>query len=268
MKVYSEDIHETLYYSDDYKGEIFKNLFQGLMPDFSLVNFYNCDSKSSSSGLDVQFLPIHIVSILEIKKNMKDKDIGQLLHYLTIILDYSPKSRPFIIGAITDFKYIRYGKVLRSNGNHNFTYEASIKPITNPDEFLLDYLAKFFTIDSSQLGFETLVQLPKNIQIHNTLLGVGANSVVMNCFMDKNELNQYTLKITNKPVDREIFIYEKLYNNKYNIVKVHKYALVFLHPPGKIISSANLLNNLITIWDQLKHAHKNNIVHCDIRTSS
>lgn len=68
MKVYSQQIHETLFYSDDYKAEIFKNLFQGLMPDFCLVNFYNCDSKSSSSGLDLQFLPIHIVSILQIKK--------------------------------------------------------------------------------------------------------------------------------------------------------------------------------------------------------
>ncbi|CAF1505705.1 unnamed protein product [Adineta steineri] len=154
MKDYSQKLHETLYYSDDYKGEIFKNLFQGLMHDFCLVNFYNCNSKSVSSGFDLQFLPMHIVSILEIKKNMKDKDISQLLHYFQIVLDYSPKSRTYIIGAITDFHYIRY---------------ASIKPITNPDEFLLNYLTNFFTIDSSQLGFDTLVQLPKNIQIHNTL---------------------------------------------------------------------------------------------------
>ncbi|CAF4064299.1 unnamed protein product [Adineta steineri] len=84
------------------------------MHDFCLVHFYNCDSKSVSSGFDLQFLPIHIVSILEIKKDMNDKDI--------------------------------------------------------------DYLAEFFTVGSSQLEFDTLVQLPKNIQIHNTLLGVGASS--------------------------------------------------------------------------------------------
>ncbi|UJR27760.1 hypothetical protein I4U23_009033 [Adineta vaga] len=56
------------------------------------------------------------------------------------------------------FHYIRYGKVVRSNDDHNFTYEASTKPINNPSEFLLDYLAKFFTMDSSQLGFDTFVQ--------------------------------------------------------------------------------------------------------------
>lgn len=199
---------------------------------------------------------------------MKDKDIGQLLHYLRIVLDYSPKSRTFIIGAVTDFRFIRYGKVLRSNDDHNFIYEASIKPITDPSEFLLDYLTKFFTMDSSQLGFDTLVQLPKNIQIRNALLGVGANSIVMNCFMDQIETNEYALKITNKPVDRELSIYRRLYNNRYNIEKVHEYALVFFHPPGKIISTVSLLNNLITIWDQLKHAHRNNIVHCDIRKSN
>ncbi|UJR27761.1 hypothetical protein I4U23_009034 [Adineta vaga] len=86
--------------------------------------------------------------------------------------------------------------------------------------------------------------------------------------MDKNETNRYALKITNKSVDREVFIYRKLYNNEYNIEKVHQYALVFLHPPGKIISSINLLNNLIIIWDQLKPGHRNNIVHCDIRKSN
>jgi len=85
-----------LKYTDGFKGIIYKALFERLMPDFCLVDYYNSHAKSSSSGLDLEFLPIHIVSVLELKTKLNDSDIGQLLHYLRIVLDYSPESRLFI----------------------------------------------------------------------------------------------------------------------------------------------------------------------------
>ena len=51
-----------------------KNLFQGLIPDFCIIDNYNSRSKSSSSDLDLEFLPVHIVSVLKVKKKLKDND--------------------------------------------------------------------------------------------------------------------------------------------------------------------------------------------------
>ncbi|CAF5156041.1 unnamed protein product, partial [Rotaria sp. Silwood1] len=156
MKVYYGLTNDKLKYCDNFHGTVFKHLFERLIPDFCLIDNYNSNLKSKESGLDLEFLPCHIVSILEIKKKMKTDDIGQLIHYLQIVLDYSPS---------------RY---------------------------------------SSQLGFKRLELFPKGILIHNQLLGIGANSLVFNCLTnpdDKN--NEYTLKISNKSVDREVFIYKK-----------------------------------------------------------
>ena len=160
---------------------------------------------------------------------------------------------------MTDFHDIRYGKVSRSNNNHDFIYEASISFIKKKDEYLLNYLTKLFTNSPSQFDFSRLERLPENIRIHNTLLGTGANSMAFNCFINNDELNQYALKINNKPVDKEISVYKKLYGNKYNIIQVHQYAMLFLHPPGIVISTENLLINLDIVWEQIKQAHRNNI---------
>ncbi|CAF1364160.1 unnamed protein product [Rotaria sordida] len=268
MKVYNKSIGDKLKHCDNFQGTIFKNLFQRLIPDFCLVDYYNSKLKSEESDLDLEFLPLHIVSIVEIKKKMKDEDIGQLLHYLQVVLDYSPSCRRFIIGIMTDFRDIRFGKVSRSNNDYDFIYEASKCAFKNEEEYLLDYLTKFFTIDPSQFGFKRLEQLPKNILIHNKLLGIGANSMVFNCLINHDNRNEYTLKISNKPVDKEIFIYKKLYGNKYNIIKVCEYVFLFRHLPGEFISKDILLNNIHIIWEQIKHAHRNNIIHRDIRKSN
>ncbi|CAF3064814.1 unnamed protein product [Rotaria sp. Silwood2] len=199
---------------------------------------------------------------------MVDSDIGELLHYLRIVLDYSPTSRTYIIGAITDFEKIRYGKVSRSNNNYDFIYEASRYLLTSDRNYLLEYLAKIFTIDPSHLGYKKLKPLPSNIFIHNELLGIGSNAMVFNCLVDNDKKNEYTLKISNTSVDKEVLIYKTLYNNKYNIDKVHEYALLFRHPPERIISTVILFNNLHILWEQIKEAHKNNILHCDIRKSN
>ncbi|CAF3964404.1 unnamed protein product, partial [Rotaria sp. Silwood1] len=190
--------------------------------------------------------------------------IGQLIHYLQIVLDYSPSCRKFIIGAITDFQDIRFGKVSRTNNDYEFLYEASICVTEDKEKYLLNYLTTFFTIDSSQLGFKRLELFPKGILIHNQLLGIGANSLVFNCLTnpdDKN--NEYTLKISNKSVDREVFIYKKLYGDKYKIEKVSEYIFLFLHAPGKMISKENLLNRIDTVWTQIKQAHRYKILHRD-----
>ncbi|CAF1387754.1 unnamed protein product, partial [Didymodactylos carnosus] len=268
MKVYNQQIGDTLKYVDDFNGIIYRDLFQRLMPDFCIVDHYNSHLKSLSSGLDLEFLPLHIVSIFELKKKLKDKDVGQLLHYLRIVLDYSPSSRTYIIGAITDFHDIRYAKVSRSDNDDNVKYETASKVIINENEYLLHYLTKFLTTNTSQFGYNRLEPLPKDIRIHDTLLGTGANSMVFNCLIDKHEPNQYALKISNKPVNREVLIYKQLYGDKYNIVKVHEYALLFVHPPGRIISKQNLLNNVDIIWEHIKGAHKHNILHRDIRKSN
>jgi len=152
------------------------------MPDFCLVDFYNSHIKSLSSGLDLEFLPLHIISVFELKTKLKDSGIGQLLHYLRIILDYSPESRLFIMGAITDFRDIRFAKVSRSNDNDDIKYEASVIPLVNENQYLLHYLTKYFTVDVSKFGYYRLNLLPNNIRIHNKLLGTGANSIVFNCF--------------------------------------------------------------------------------------
>ena len=264
MKRYNPHIGETLKYGDDFKGTIYKNLFERLMPDFCVVNYCNPHIKSSSSGLDLEFLPIHIVSILELKKKLKDSDIGQLLHYLQIVLDYSPESRLFIIGAITDFHDIRFAKISRS-ANGDIKYEASLPAFIDEHDYLLHYLTRFLTVDASRLGYNNLVSLPNNILIHNKLLGIGANSMVFNCFIKNDPSYEYALKISNKSVDNEISIYKKLYADQYNIIKVHEYALLFLHPPGQVISKDNLLTNIHAIWFQIKNAHENNISHRDIR---
>jgi tRNA A-37 threonylcarbamoyl transferase component Bud32 len=39
-------------------------------------------------------------------------------------------------------------------------------------------------------------------------------------------------------------------------------------PPGQIISKENLFNNIHVIWNQIKKAHENNILHRDIRRSN
>ncbi len=62
------------------------------------------------------------------------------------------ESRLFILGAITDFRDIRFGKVSRSNDDDNIKYEASVKTFKDKNEFLLQYLTIFFTADVSKFG--------------------------------------------------------------------------------------------------------------------
>ncbi len=100
MQAYNQDIGNTLKYCDGFQETIFKNLFGRLMPDFCLFDDNNFHTKSLSSGdLDLEFLPLNIISVLELKTKLKDSDIGQLVHYLRIVLDYSPEARLFILGA-------------------------------------------------------------------------------------------------------------------------------------------------------------------------
>ena len=169
MKKYDQHIDDRLKYSDDFKGIVYKGLFERLMPDFCLVDYYNSHVKSSSSGLDLEFLPIHIVSILELKTKLKESDIGQLLHYLRIVLDYSPSSRLFILGAITDFRDIRFATVSRTNDDDGqMNYAASLKAFEDETDHLLHYLTMFFTADLSKFGFHhRLEALPNNLRIDN-----------------------------------------------------------------------------------------------------
>ncbi|UJR17179.1 hypothetical protein I4U23_004075 [Adineta vaga] len=268
IKKCDQHINNRLKYADGFKGTIYKAVFGRLMPDFCLVDYYNSHVKSSTSGLDLEFLPLHIVSVLELKIKLKDSDIGQLLHYLRIILDYSPSSRSFILGAITDFHDIQFAVVTRSNNNDEIEYEASIRSSQNEDEHLLHYLTMFLTADLSKFGYYRVEALPNNIRIDNKLLGIGANSLVFNCYLINDQLNEYTLKISNESVDKEVSIYEKLYVDKYKIIQVHQYAFLFLHPPGQILSEENLFNNIHVIWKQIKKAHTNNLLHRDIRRSN
>jgi len=156
-----------LKYTDGFKEIIYKALFEQLMPDFCLVDYYNSHAKSSSSGLDLEFLPIHIVSVLELKTKLNDSDIGQLLHYLRIVLDYSRESRLFILGAITDFRDIQFATVSRSNGDDRSKYVTSIKVLTNQNEYLLHYLAMSFTADQSKFSYCRLETLLNHIRIDN-----------------------------------------------------------------------------------------------------
>ncbi|CAF3886552.1 unnamed protein product [Adineta steineri] len=284
LKKYDENIINKLKYTDGFKGTVFKALFEQLMPNFCLIDYYNSHLKSKTSDLDLEFLPFHIVTILELKIKLKDCNIRQLLHYLRIILDYSPSSRTYIIGAITDFHHIQFAKVVRSTDDDQMTYVVSIKKIIYDNEYLLHYLTMFFTTELSTFGYSRVETLPKNIRIDQKLLGIGANSIVFNCYLIENPLNECTLKISNKyilktsteyvlkisneSVDKEVSIYEKLYADKYKIIQVHPYAFVFCFPPGQIISKENLFNNIHIIWNQIKRAHENHIVHRDIRMSN
>ena len=269
MKAYNSDIGHMLKYTSDYHGTVFKKLFRELIPDFCIIDYYNSHLKSSSSHLDLEYLPLHIVSILKIKRNMKEKDIGQLLRYLRVVLGYSPKSRTYIMGAITDFQTIRYGKVSRLKNGRGFMYQASlVLPGQNEAEFLLKYLTKFLTMNFSQFGHNRLEPLPSYIRIHDKLLGIGANAMTFNCSIVNGDRCEYALKISNASVDKEEAIYKKLYKSEFDIVKVHEYALLFRHPPGSIISKVNLFENIRTLWKQIKEAHRNNILHRDIRKAN
>ncbi|CAF1152797.1 unnamed protein product [Adineta steineri] len=84
----------------------------------------------------------------------------------------------------------------------------------------------------------------------------------------RNTGTEYALKISNESVDKEVSIYEKLYANKYKIIQVHPYTFVFCFSPGQIISKENLFNNIHIIWNQIRRAHENHIVHRDIRMSN
>ncbi|CAF4479529.1 unnamed protein product [Rotaria socialis] len=255
-KRYDQHIDNRLKYTDGFKGIIFKALFDRLMPDFCLVDNYNSHVKSLSSGLDLEFLPLHIVSVLELKTKLKDSDVGQLLHYLRIILDYSPSSRSFILGAITDFRDIRFAMVRRSTDDDDqFKYEASLKDLQNRNGYLSHHLTMFFTADRSKFGFCRLEPLPDNIRIDNRLLGIGANAMVFSCSLINGQSNEYALKISNDSVQKEVSIYQQLYADKYRIVQVHSNAFLFLHPPGRVVSKENILNNAHLIWNQIKKAH-------------
>ena len=264
MKKYDEHIDDRLKYGNGFKGTVYNALFGTLMPDFCLVDFYNDHLKSLSSGLDLEFLPMHIVSIFELRKKLRDSDIGQLLHYLRIVLDYSPASRSFILGGITDFQHIQFASVHRSNGyNDQFKYYASNK-VLYEDDYILHYLPIFFTIDSSKFGYHRQEKFHDDIRI-DRLLGAGANSMAFSCYFINEQQNEYALKISNKVVNKEISIYQKLYADKYHIVQVHPYAFVFLHPPGQIVSKDTLFDNIHQIWNQIKQAHIKKILHRDIR---
>ncbi|CAF3417823.1 unnamed protein product [Rotaria socialis] len=256
LKRYDQHIDNRLKYTDGFKGIIYKALFDRLMPDFCLVDNYNSHVKSLSSGLDLEFLPLHIVSVLELKTKLKDSDVGQLLHYLRIILDYSPSSRSFILGAITDFRDIRFAMVRRSTDDDDqFKYEASLKELQDENEYLSQYLTMFFTADRSKFGFCRLEPWPDNIRIDNRLLGIGANVMVFSCSLINGQSNEYALKISNDSVQKEVSIYQQLYADKYRIVQVHSNAFLFLHPPGPVVSKENILNNAHLIWNQIKKAH-------------
>jgi hypothetical protein len=125
-----------LKYADGFKGTIYKALFERLMSDFCLVDYYNSHVKSSSSGLNLEFSPIHIVSILKLKTKLKDSDIGQLLHYLRIVLNYSPSSHLFILDAIPDFRHIQFATVNRSNDDDQMKYVAPIKVFQDGNEYI------------------------------------------------------------------------------------------------------------------------------------
>ncbi|CAM4901408.1 unnamed protein product [Rotaria socialis] len=269
LKRYDQHIDNRLKYTDGFKGIIFKALFDRLMPDFCLVDNYNSHVKSLSSGLDLEFLPLHIVSVLELKTKLKDSDVGQLLHYLRIILDYSPSSRSFILGAITDFRDIRFAMVRRSTDDDDqFKYEASLKELQDENGYLSHHLTMFFTADRSKFGFCRLEPLPDNIRIDNRLLGIGANAMVFSCSLINGQSNEYALKISNDSVQKEVSIYQQLYADKYRIVQVHSNAFLFLHPPGRVVSKENILNNAHLIWNQIKKAHQRRILHRDIRRSN
>ncbi|CAF3506659.1 unnamed protein product [Rotaria socialis] len=268
-KRYDQHIDNRLKYTDGFKGIIFKALFDRLMPGFCLVDNYNSHVKSLSSGLDLEFLPLHIVSVLELKTKMKDSDVGQLLRYLRIILDYSPSSRSFILGAVTDFRDIRFAMVRRSTDDDDqFKYEASLKELQNRNGYLSHHLTMFFTADRSKFGFCRLEPLPDNIRIDNRLLGIGANAMVFSCSLINGQSNEYALKISNDSVQKEVSIYQQLYADKYRIVQVHSNAFLFLHPPGRVVSKENILNNAHLIWNQIKKAHQRRILHRDIRRSN
>ena len=268
MKKYDQFIDNRLKYGDEFKGTIYKALFERFMPDFCLVDFYNSHVRSSSSGLDLEFLPLHIVSILELKTKLKDSDIEQLINDLRIVLDYSPSSRLFIIGAMTDFRSIRFAKVSRSNDADGFQYIATIKPFEDDIEYLFHYLTLFFTLDQSKLGHHRLEFLPNSIRIDKRLLGIGANSMVFSCLLINDQSHEYVLKISNNFLEKEVSIYQKLYGEQYRIVQVHQYAFLFLHPPGQVVSTENLFNNVVKLWNQIRKAHRCNILHRDIRKSN
>ena len=257
-----------LKYTDGFKGRISRYLFGWLIPDFCFIDDYNSHIKSQTSGLYLELLPIHIVSILELKVKLKDSDVGRLLHYLRIVLDYSPSLCLFVLSAIADFHDIRFATLSRSNDGNNVTYLASLKEHRNENEHLLKHLAIFFTADPSKLGFCRLETLPHNIRIHDQLLRIGANSMVFNFFCNNDLPNEYALKIRNKSVDKEIWIHKLLHDDKYKIIQVHQYALLFQHPSGRIISKINLLSNINIIWNQIKKALENKIVNRDIRRSN
>ncbi len=82
--------------------KLFTDLFERLMPDFCFVDYYNSHIKSSSSSLNWEFLPLHIVSVFQLKRKLKDTNVGQLLHYLRIALDFSLESRLFIMNMNID----------------------------------------------------------------------------------------------------------------------------------------------------------------------
>ncbi|CAF4391728.1 unnamed protein product, partial [Didymodactylos carnosus] len=230
-----------LQYSNNYYGDVYKNVFRGLRPGFCLVNDTNLARKALDSSLDIAYLPTNIVSILELKKKLKNNDVGQLLHYLQIVLDYSPK-RKYMIGAITDFASIRFAKVVRISDSE-YKYEISLQNVLGNDvEFLLKYLTTFFSMKHEDFGFIKLNPLPHDLVIHNKVLGVGANSVVVTCFMENDDKkNLYALKITTDNVHNEYEIYKKLKYENFVCETINDYGLLFKHLPGDIISSKNLL---------------------------
>ncbi|CAF2084397.1 unnamed protein product [Rotaria magnacalcarata] len=155
-----------------------------------------------------------------------------------------------------------------TDDDDQFKYEASLQAFQDENEYLSQYLTMFFTADRSKFGFCRLEPLPDNIRIDNRLLGIGANAMVFSCSRIDGQSNEYALKISNDSVQKEVSIYQQLYADKYRIVQVHPNAFLFLHPPGRIVSKENLLDNAHLIWNQIKKAHQRRILHRDIRRSN
>ncbi|CAF1370333.1 unnamed protein product [Adineta steineri] len=144
LKKYDENIINKLKYTDGFKGTVFKALFEQLMPNFCLIDYYNSHLKSKTSDLDLEFLPFHIVTILELKIKLKDCNIRQLLHYLRIILDYSPSSRTYII--VLKFNKWKQNAITVAGGNGK---GQQLNQLDWPGGIFMDKNKNIFIADNS-----------------------------------------------------------------------------------------------------------------------
>ena len=142
---------------------------------FEVLCTYKTRLDATKSRPDWQCLPGNVITAIELKRpeeTISSKQyIGQLVHYCTSILKYSP-GRRVVFGVLTNFRQLMFVAAYRKSSNKILSAHSEMLP----EEQVVEELAAFVTAPRSVLGFNHT--LPTEFITPVRALGRGSTAIV------------------------------------------------------------------------------------------